>query len=151
MLLTLLCPTLLLHYFILQNCLNYFICHAFSVEIASEMVIDQYNHIIQQGEKYIACKNLEKLKETCGHIYIYIYINGSYREILFIESVLSGTFCMWGQKHVPEKYVLKFYILWGQFVSRNSLPCSTQCGRLKYFIKVSSTLLSTFLLAFKII
>ena len=69
MLLTLLCPTLLLHYFILQNCLNYFICHAFSVEIASEMVIDQYNHIIQQGEKYIVCKCLEKLKEK--HVRIY--------------------------------------------------------------------------------
>ena len=89
MLLTLLCPTLLLHYFILQNCLNYFICHAFSVEIASEMVIDQYNHIIQQGEKYIACKNLEKLKETCGHIYIYIYI--------YILMVLTGKFCSLNQ------------------------------------------------------
>ena len=151
MLLTLLCPTLLLHYFLLQNCLNYFICHAFSVEIASEMVIDQYNHIIQQGEKYIACKYLEQLKEICGHIYIYLVINGSYGEILFIESVLSGTFFMRGQKHVLEKFVLKFYILWGQFASRNSLPCSTQYGRLKYFIKVSSTLLSRFLLEFKII
>ena len=76
-------------------------------------------------------------------MYIYIYI--------YILMVLSGTFCMLGQKHVPEKFLLKFCILWGQFVSRNSLPCSTQDGRLNYFIKVSSTLLSTFLLAFKII
>ena len=67
-----------------------------------------------------------------------------------IESALSGTVCMGGQKNVPEKFVLKFYDLWGQFVSRNSPPCSTQYGRLNYFIKVSSTLLSTFLLAFKI-
>ena len=80
-----------------------------------------------------------------------MYINGSYGKILFIESVLMGTFCMRGQKHVPEKFVLKFCILWGQFVNRNSLPCSTQYGRLNYFIKVSTTLLSTFLLAFKII
>ena len=41
-----------------------------------------------------------------------------------IESALSGTVCMRGQKNVPEKFVLKFYDLWGQFVSRNSLPCS---------------------------
>ena len=78
-------------------------------------------------------------------------MNGSCGEILFIESVLSGAFRMRGQKRVPEKFVLKFYILWGQFVRRNSLPCSTHYGRLNYFIKVSSTLLSTFLLAFKII
>ena len=76
-------------------------------------------------------------------------MNGSYGEILFIESVLSGTFCMRGQKRVPEKFVLKFYILLGQFVSGNSLSCSTQYGQLNYFIKVSSTLLSTFLLSFK--
>ena len=63
--------------------------------------------------------------------------------------VLSGTFCMLGQKHVPEKFLLKFCILWGQFVSRNSLPCSTEDGRLNYFIKVSSALLSKLLLAFK--
>ena len=78
-------------------------------------------------------------------------MNGSCGEILFIESVLSGAFCMRGQKRVPEKFVLKFYILWGQFFSCNSLPCSTQYGRLNYLIIVSSTLLSTFLLAFKII
>ena len=77
-------------------------------------------------------------------------MNGSYGEILFIESVLSGTFCMRGQKYVPKKFVLKFYILWGQFVRRNSLPCSTQYGRLSDFIQVSSTLLYTFLLPFKI-
>ena len=41
-------------------------------------------------------------------MYIYIFINGSYEEIWFIESVLSGIFCMRGQKHVPEKFVLKF-------------------------------------------
>ena len=76
-------------------------------------------------------------------------MNGSYGEILFIESVLSGTFCMRGQKRVSEKFVLQFYILWGQLVSRNSLSCSSQYGRLNYFIKVSSTPLSTFLLAFK--
>ena len=64
---------------------------------------------------------------------------------------LSGTFCIRGQKHVFDKFVLKFYIRWGQFVSRNSPPCSTQYGQLNCFIKVSSTLLSTFLLAFKII
>ena len=29
---------------------------------------------------------------------------------------------------MPETFVLKFYILWGQLVSRNSLPCSTQYG-----------------------
>ena len=40
------------------------------------------------------------------------------------ESVLSETFCMWGQKYVPENFVLKFYDLWGQFASGNSLPCS---------------------------
>ena len=51
------------------------------------MVIDQYNHIIQQGEKYIACKNLEILKETCGHMYIYIYI----------LMVLTGKFCSLNQ------------------------------------------------------
>ena len=33
------------------------------------MVIDQYNHIIQQGENYIVCKYLEKLIEKHGHIY----------------------------------------------------------------------------------
>ena len=33
------------------------------------MVINQYNHIIQQGEKYIVCKYLENLKEKRGHIY----------------------------------------------------------------------------------
>ena len=35
-------------------------------------------------------------RKTCLwiYIYIYIYINGSYGEVLFIESVLSGTFCM---------------------------------------------------------
>ena len=80
------------------------------------------------------------------NIYIYILLIYIEREILLIESVLSGTFCMRGQK-----LVLKFCILWGQFVSRNNLPCSTQDGRLNHFIKVSSTLLSTFLLAFKII
>ena len=47
----------------------FYLCHAFSVETNSEMVIDQDNHIIQQGEKYIVCKYLEKLKEKCGHIY----------------------------------------------------------------------------------
>ena len=47
----------------------FYLCHAFSVETASEMVIDQYNHIIQQGEKYIVCKYLEKLKEKRGCIY----------------------------------------------------------------------------------
>ena len=78
-------------------------------------------------------------------------MNDSYGKILFIESVLLGTFCMRGQKRVPEKIFLKFYIQWRQFVTRNSLPCSTQYGRLNYFIQVSSTLLSTFLLAFKII
>ena len=79
-------------------------------------------------------------------IYIYnIYI------CIYILMVLSGTFCMLGQKHVPEKFLLKFCILWGQFVSRNSLPCSTEDGRLNYFIKVSSALLSKLLLAFKII
>ena len=62
-------------------------------------------------------------------------------KILFIELVLSGTFCMWGQKHVPEKFVLKFYIIWGQFVIRNSVPCSSQYGRLNYFNKVSLPLL----------
>ena len=46
-----------------------YLCHAFSVETASEMVINQYNHIIQQGEKYIVCKYLENLKEKRGHIY----------------------------------------------------------------------------------
>ena len=46
----------------------FYLCHAFSVETASEMVIDQYNHIIQQGEKYIVCKYLERLKEKCGYI-----------------------------------------------------------------------------------
>ena len=76
---------------------------------------------------------------------IYIYI------CIYILMVLSGTFCMLGQKHVPEKFLLKFCILWGQFVSRNSLPCSTEDGRLNYFIKVSSALLSKLLLAFKII
>ena len=79
-------------------------------------------------------------------IYIYnIYI------CIYVLMVLSGTFCMLGQKHVPEKFLLKFCILWGQFVSRNSLPCSTEDGRLNYFIKVSSALLSKLLLAFKII
>ena len=33
------------------------------------MVIDQYNHNIQQGDKQILCKYLEKLKEKHGHIY----------------------------------------------------------------------------------
>ena len=47
----------------------FYLCHAFSVETAYEMVIDQYNHITQQGEKYIVCKYLEKLKEKHGHIY----------------------------------------------------------------------------------
>ena len=46
-----------------------YLCHAFSVETASEMVINQYNHIIQQGEKYIVCKYLENLKEKHRHIY----------------------------------------------------------------------------------
>ena len=41
----------------------FYLCHAFSVETASEMVIDQYNHIIQQGERYIVCKYLEKLNK----------------------------------------------------------------------------------------
>ena len=50
-----------------------------------------------------------------------ICMNGSYREILFIESVLSGTVCMWGQN-----FVLHFHNLWGQFVSCNSPPCNTQ-------------------------
>ena len=77
-------------------------------------------------------------------------MNGSYGEIFFIESVLSGTVCMRGQKYVPEKFVLNFYDLWGQFVTRNSPPCSTQYGQLDCFIEVSSTLLSTFLLGFKI-
>ena len=77
-------------------------------------------------------------------------MNSSYGEILFIESVLLGTVCMQGQKYVPEKFILKFYNLWGQFVSRNTPPCSTQYGRLNCFIKVFSTLLSTFLLGFKI-
>ena len=53
--------------------------------------------------------------------------------------VLMGTFCMREQKRVPEKFVLKFYILWGQFVSRNSLPCITQYGRLNYFISFFNT------------
>ena len=88
---------------------------------------------------------------TYIYIYIYIYINGTYREILFIESVLSGTFSVRGQKHVPKKFVLKLYILWGQFICCNSLPFSTQYGQLNYFIEISSTLLSTFLLTFKII
>ena len=43
-------------------------CHAFSLETASEMLIDQYNYIIQQGEKSIVCKYLEKLKEKRGYI-----------------------------------------------------------------------------------
>ena len=72
------------------------------------------------------------------YIYIHIYVNGSYGEILFIESVVSRTSYMQGQKHVPEKFVLKFYILWGQFVGRNSPPCTTQYVQLNYFIKVSS-------------
>ena len=37
----------------------FYLCHAFSVETAYEMVIDQYNHITQQGEKYIVCKYLK--------------------------------------------------------------------------------------------
>ena len=44
-------------------------CHTFSIEAASEMVIDQYNYIIQQGEKCIVCKYLGKLKEKHGCIY----------------------------------------------------------------------------------
>ena len=77
-------------------------------------------------------------------------MDGSYGETLFIESVLLGTVCMRGQKYVAEKFVLKFHDLWGKFVGGNSPPCSTHYGRLNYFIKFSSTLLSAFLLAFKI-
>ena len=43
-----------------------------------------------------------------------------------------------------EKFVLKFYDLWEQFFSCNSLPYSTQYGRLNCFRKVYSTLLSNF-------
>ena len=85
------------------------------------------------------------------YIYTYIYINGCYGEILFIESVLSVTFSVRGQKHVPKKFVLQLYILWRQFICCNSLPFSTQYGQLNYFIEISSTLLSTILLTFKII
>ena len=44
-------------------------------------------------------------------------MKGSYGEILFIESVLSKTVCMWGQNCVPEKFVLKFCDLWRQFLA----------------------------------
>ena len=31
----------------------FYLCQAFSIETASEMMNDQYNHVIQQGDKYI--------------------------------------------------------------------------------------------------
>ena len=32
-------------------------------------MVDDYRHIIQKGDKYIACNYLEKVKEKHGHIY----------------------------------------------------------------------------------
>lgn len=47
----------------------FYLLHALSIETLSEMMIDQYNHVIQQGDKYILCTLLEKLKEKHGHTY----------------------------------------------------------------------------------
>ena len=46
-----------------------YICKAFSVNTASDMMVDYYHHIIQKGDKYIAGNYLEKVKEKHGRIY----------------------------------------------------------------------------------
>ena len=70
-LLTLLCLTLLCIIFgsIIVWIILSMSCIFYRIETASEMVIDQYNYIIQQGEKCIVCKYLAKLKEKHGCIY----------------------------------------------------------------------------------
>ena len=50
----------------------------------------------------------------------------------------------------PKGFFLNFTSNGDKVVCSNSLRCSTKYGQLNYFIKVSLTLLSTFLLAFKI-
>ena len=47
----------------------FYICKAFSINTTSDMVVDDYRHIIQKGDKYIDCNYLEKVKEKHGHIY----------------------------------------------------------------------------------
>ena len=48
---------------------QFYICKAFSVNTASDMMVDDYCHIIQKGDKYINCNYLEKVKEKHGCIY----------------------------------------------------------------------------------
>ena len=46
----------------------FYICKAFSVNTASDMMVDDYRHIIQKGDKYIGCNYLEKVKKKHGRI-----------------------------------------------------------------------------------
>ena len=48
---------------------QFYICKAFSVNTGSDMMVDDYCHIIQKGDKYINCNYLEKVKEKHGRKY----------------------------------------------------------------------------------
>ena len=47
----------------------FYICKAFSINTVSDMMVDDYRHIIQKGDKYIDCNYLENVKEKHHRIY----------------------------------------------------------------------------------
>ena len=48
---------------------GFFLYYVIDVEVAPEMMVDDYNHIIEKGSMYLKCNYLEKKFEKKGNVF----------------------------------------------------------------------------------
>ena len=50
----------------------FYLYHVIAIETTSDDIVDDYNHTIRKGTKYLKCKYLQKRPEKKGSIFLQI-------------------------------------------------------------------------------